>query len=222
MKMKLKLVAGSVIAMSLMTSAWSVAAEAQVAPQSVETANDMGKTVSANLTPAPVMTRPAMPTQFKDISEQYTKIVGGVPVIINPTSCGKNRLELRVDVDNVEKGEGSIVADVHDNIKENFLKGDKVILRVRAKATKGRTSFCIPMREAGDYAVAFYHDKNDNMKFDKGFLGIPKEHFGMSNNPKFGLKSPDFEDAVFTMPSTGAHLEISLKSAGDIMGKKKK
>lgn len=211
MKMNFNAVATSLIALSLTMTAGL--ASAQVSSPTT--------TSTASLTPAPVMSRPTMPV-FKDISEQYTEIVEGVPVIINPTSCGQNRIELRVTVDNVEKGEGSIVADLHDNIKENFLEGDKVILRVRAKATAGQTNFCIPMRESGDYAVAFYHDKNDNMKFDKGFLGIPKEHFGMSNNPKFGLKSPDFEQAVFTMPSSGADLNIELKSAGDIMGKSKK
>lgn len=210
MRMNFNRAATSLIAVSLVMTAGI--ASAQMTSQTTST---------AGLAPAPAMSRPNMPT-FKDISEQYTEIVAGIPVIINPTSCGQNRIELRVTVNNVKKGEGSIVADLHDNIKENFLEGDKVLLRVRAKATQGQTSFCIPMREAGDYAVAFYHDKNDNMKFDKGFLSIPKEHFGMSQNPKFGMKSPEFEQAVFTMPSTGADLNIDLKSAGDIMGKSKK
>ncbi|MBL4870918.1 MAG: DUF2141 domain-containing protein [Robiginitomaculum sp.] len=218
-------------ALSLSTAAWA-SSDNQVTAQASSLAQTHSHTqagqhvdmqmvppvtqTTPNLASAPVMQR-LVTTKFKDISEQYTGYEGKIPVIINPTSCGKNRLELSIDVDNVEKGEGSIVADLHDNIKENFLKGDKVLLRIRVTATEGRTSFCIPMRESGQYAIAFYHDKNDNKKFDKGFLGIPKEYFGMSNNPKFGLKSPDFEQAVFQMPATGAKLVINLRKASDIL-----
>jgi len=33
----------------------------------------------------------------------------------------------------------------------------------------------------GTYAIACYHDENDNGKLDTNFLGIPKEGTGASN-----------------------------------------
>ena len=62
---------------------------------------------------------------------------------------------------------------------------------------------------------------NGNKEFDKNFLGIPSERFGMSNNPKFGLKSPTYEESVFTVPETGKHIRIKLLKAGDVLGGQK-
>jgi uncharacterized protein (DUF2141 family) len=45
---------------------------------------------------------------------------------------------------------------------------------------------------SGDYAVAVFHDENDNGKLDT-FLGIPKEGFGFSRNPKNIFGAPRFE-----------------------------
>jgi len=36
----------------------------------------------------------------------------------------------------------------------------------------------------GVYAVSVFHDENENQKLDKDFVGIPKEGYGASNNPK--------------------------------------
>jgi len=156
-----------------------------------------------------------------DIRSQYTGHDGPVPVIQDPVSCGKNKYEIRVDVDNVRTSKGRIVADLHDDVRENFLVGAKAVLRIWATAQKGRTSFCIPLEKPGTYAVAIYHDKNSNKQFDKNFLGIPKERFGMSNNPKFGTKAPKFEQVVIQVPETGTHLLIKLRKASDILGRQK-
>jgi len=156
-----------------------------------------------------------------DISEQYTDYDGPVPVIRDPKSCGTNKYEIRVDVVNVAKEKGIINVDLHDDVQENFLVGAKAVLRIWATAHKGQTTFCIPLSKPGEYAVAIYHDKNSNHKFDKNFLGIPKERFGMSNNPRFGTKSPKYNKAVFTVPEEGVHITIKLRKASDILGRQK-
>ena len=174
-------------------------------------------------TAQPVITDPptivaTQPSPFPvDISAQYTEVASGVPIITNPESCGNGQLEIGVTLNKVANSKGTIVADLHDDVKENFLVWNKVVLRIRATATKGITKFCIPLTKPGDYAVAIYHDKNNNKKFDKNFLGIPSERFGMSNNPKFGLKSPEYEEAVFSVPASGTEINITMFKASDIL-----
>lgn len=171
----------------------------------------------------PTVQAAEMPARFpRDISAEFIDVIAGVPIMKDPESCGKGLLEIGVTVENVAKEKGLIVADLHDDVKENFLVWDKVVLRVRATPKKGQTKFCIPLTKPGDYAIAIYHDKNGNTKFDKNFLGIPSEHFGMSNNPKFGLKSPKFEEAVFTVPENGTDITINLLKASNILGGQKK
>lgn len=52
---------------------------------------------------------------------------------------------------------------------------------------------------AGNYAIALIHDLNVNHKLDKNFLGMPKEQWGMSNNPHATIKAPPIEKAMFTL-----------------------
>lgn len=50
----------------------------------------------------------------------------------------------------------------------------------------------------GDYAAAVIHDENGNNKLDT-FMGIPKEGFGFSRNPRIGFGPPRFTAARFTV-----------------------
>jgi uncharacterized protein (DUF2141 family) len=58
---------------------------------------------------------------------------------------------------------------------------------------------------AGDYAVAVIHDANANAKLDT-MLGIPKEGFGFSRNPRIGFGPPRFSAARFRV-SEGAETQ---------------
>lgn len=62
----------------------------------------------------------------------------------------------------------------------------------------------------GRYAASVYLDENENGKLDSGFLGIPKEPVGASNNPRHRMGPPHFDDCVFTMNSSNLTLSIQL------------
>lgn len=50
----------------------------------------------------------------------------------------------------------------------------------------------------GTYAVIVVHDADKNKRMTKNWLGIPKEAFGTSNNPRF-FGSPKFKNAKFDL-----------------------
>lgn len=56
----------------------------------------------------------------------------------------------------------------------------------------------------GEYAITLFIDFNGNKKFDKNFLGIPKEQYGFSNNVMGRMAPPTFDQAKFvvTGPTT--------------------
>jgi uncharacterized protein (DUF2141 family) len=62
----------------------------------------------------------------------------------------------------------------------------------------------------GIYAISVFHDENMNQKLDKNFMGIPKEGYGASNNPKKKMGPPDFEETKFQVSGEGPPLEIKL------------
>jgi uncharacterized protein (DUF2141 family) len=63
---------------------------------------------------------------------------------------------------------------------------------------------------AGVYAVSVFHDENMNQKLDKNFVGVPKEGYGASNNPKKKVGPPSFEETNFQLSGTEQSLEIKL------------
>lgn len=62
----------------------------------------------------------------------------------------------------------------------------------------------------GTFAIAVLHDENGNGKMDKNFVGIPKEGYGASNNPKKKRRAPTFDEAKFSLNSSKQSIEITL------------
>lgn len=62
----------------------------------------------------------------------------------------------------------------------------------------------------GRYGVVALHDENENRKLDRNLFGIPKEGWGMSNNPEPKFSAPKFEKAAFE-PACPDDIEIRLR-----------
>ena len=62
----------------------------------------------------------------------------------------------------------------------------------------------------GVYAVSVFHDENMNGRLDKNVLGIPKEGYGASNNPRKSMGPPNFAEAKFQLDQPEKVLEIKL------------
>ena len=184
--------------------------------RSIETA-----AITENLRPdSPVTTvTPPVTTPIKrDISALITRHNHkDVPIIEGAPECTSTELAIRINITKISKQKGSLVIDLHDDNPEHFLKSSKVLLRIRQAVTGKEMSVCMPIEMPGQYAVGIYHDSNNNEKFDKNFLGIPKEHFGASNNPKFGLSKPPIEGSLFEVTETGADIELRMTKASDIL-----
>lgn len=140
-----------------------------------------------------------------------------VPIIDGAPDCAADDLAIRIKITRIKKVKGSLVIDLHDDTPEHFLKSSKVLLRIRQPVTANEMSVCMPVAKPGQYAMGIYHDSNDNEKFDKNFLGIPKEHFGASNNPKFGLEKPPIDGSLFEVTETGADISLRMARASDIL-----
>jgi uncharacterized protein (DUF2141 family) len=113
-------------------------------------------------------------------------------------ACRHQPFSVLVNLSRIRSDKGVLVLDLHRD-PATFLKKGGRIVRVWVPAVKGETQACVPVPEPGVYAVGVYQDKNSNLKFDKGFLGIPTEPYGVSNNPSIGFSAPSFEDSSFTV-----------------------
>ena len=62
----------------------------------------------------------------------------------------------------------------------------------------------------GTFAISVLHDENSNGKMDKNLVGIPKEGYGASNNPKKKRRAPTFDEAKFSLNAPEQTIEITL------------
>ena len=65
--------------------------------------------------------------------------------------------------------------------------------------------------EPGTYAITVYHDRNDNRRFDKNWLGIPKEAWGVSNNVRPRLRAPRFDEAMLDVGAGEKLVELRVE-----------
>lgn len=60
-----------------------------------------------------------------------------------------------------------------------------------------------------NYAIAVVHDENSSGNIDTNFLGIPKEGYGFSNNPKATFGKPALQTQLFSL-NQNEKIEIKL------------
>jgi uncharacterized protein (DUF2141 family) len=62
----------------------------------------------------------------------------------------------------------------------------------------------------GDYAISTFLDENNNGKLDTNSLGIPKERFGFSRNPRIFSGPPTYEECEINIERENEIFEIEL------------
>ncbi len=84
------------------------------------------------------------------------------------------------------------------NTKESFPKRGKEFRKMTAKPASKTVLVDFTELPYGEYAMAMYHDENDNDRHNKGLFLVLMEKYGFSNDAKPGLKGPPpFEKAKF-------------------------
>lgn len=63
----------------------------------------------------------------------------------------------------------------------------------------------------GTYAVAVFHDVNNDGQLNKNSFGIPTEGFGFSQNPGIYTGPPRFSDAAIFIAGNTSAIKIQLK-----------
>lgn len=110
-------------------------------------------------------------------------------------------------------GIASDSGDVHValyNDPAGFPKSQGMLIETEAPIKNGIALATFKNLTPGRYAIAIYHDENDNNKFDQGLFGIPLEDFGFSNDVTVFLSPPEFEDAAFDVLEIGTRIRIHL------------
>jgi len=65
----------------------------------------------------------------------------------------------------------------------------------------------------GEYALSIVYDEDGDGELDTGFLGIPQEAFGFSNDAKARFGPPPYEEARFSVSEQNRTISINLDAA---------
>lgn len=122
-----------------------------------------------------------------------------------------DEIALTIEITNIRHPKGTLRLGVFrqgNTFGSTYTKPDFGQMVAVTGKGEARTVMNLP---PGRYALALYHDMNDNLKLDKNFVGYPKEPYGFSNNFHPVLSGPDFEDCAFEVKENGpCHLKIKL------------
>jgi len=134
------------------------------------------------------------------------------PFFLSASHANENCLDdgVLVSVKGVRSDDGLVAALIYDNNPDNFLKNGRKLHRVRQPASSGLTTVCLPMPEPGAYAIAVFHDENANKRLDRGFLGIPSEGYGFSNNPGFRFGVPELQEVLIDLKGGRVEVQVEL------------
>ncbi len=106
--------------------------------------------------------------------------------------------DITVVFDNLSSDRGEILYLLFSDKKGFPDQDDKSLRSGKISASEGKKHGLLLSGLAnGDYALSVFHDENKNGKLDTNFLGIPKEGFAFSSNPKVFFGPPAFDKAKF-------------------------
>lgn len=103
--------------------------------------------------------------------------------------------KLTITVEGIESLKGNVIIGLYNKAK-GFADNDAAIDGAEVKVTEKKVSYTFNDLQAGDYAVALFHDENSDGKLNTNVVGYPTEKYGFSNN-KFGTfgSVPKFDKA---------------------------
>ena len=104
---------------------------------------------------------------------------------------------LHVHVVNLRDSNGQVICTLYNSPLAFPSDSNKAVgqLAVPLKADSAVCSF--GGLAPGKYALVVFHDENGNGKFDRSWLGLPKEGYAFSNNLRPVFAPPSFKSASF-------------------------
>jgi uncharacterized protein (DUF2141 family) len=116
-----------------------------------------------------------------------------------------------VNIGSLRSTQGQVLVSLY-NRPDGFPRDRDVILQRRIVDTIDGDHVTVRFGKLpfGEYAIAMMHDENRSGGMDRGFLGVPKEGYGFSNNLKPKFSAPSFEKAKFLLSEQEVQLSLEM------------
>ncbi len=105
---------------------------------------------------------------------------------------------LQVNVEELRNNDGLVRLALYDRPERFPTSGESFVIFDVPIPHEG-LSVLFSDLPPGEYALALFHDEDGDNVFDKGFLGLPLEGFGFSNDATVFFSAPSFRAAAVTV-----------------------
>ncbi|MDZ8065426.1 MAG: DUF2141 domain-containing protein [Nostoc sp. DedQUE08] len=118
--------------------------------------------------------------------------------------------KLTVEIDGLKNEQGQVCASIFASSEGFPSDGDRGLQKQCTKITENPLPLTFNNLKAGSYAVAVFHDQNNDRTLNTNLFGIPREGFGFSSNPEIRTRAPKFNEAAFLVagPDTSIHIQL--------------
>ncbi|NLR94510.1 DUF2141 domain-containing protein [Flammeovirga agarivorans] len=116
-----------------------------------------------------------------------------------------------IHVKGIENTQGKIQVGLYDN-SNDFPKYGQHIEGVSVEPSTGDVYITLENIPEGEYAIAVWHDENEDKELNTNWVGKPTEKYGFSNNVFGTFAPPKFKDASFSIENNDTKkLTINLE-----------
>lgn len=117
--------------------------------------------------------------------------------------------KLTVEIDGLKNKQGQVCVSIFAS-SEGF-PSDRSLKKQCTKITGTPLPITFENLKAGSYAIAVFHDQNDDGTLNSNVFGIPSEGFGFSSNPEIRTRAAKFSEAAFLVAGPDTNIQIQLK-----------
>jgi len=175
---------------------------------------------------APTTSTPAMPSRTQavsttdsaevtssDMTASSSQVLSssnspGEPAVTD--SLSGSAAVLRVEASGARSQQGHYAFAVYAN-QEDFVSRSNPVVKGRVAADADSVIWDAGEVPSGEYAIAVYHDANDNQQLDRHAFGYPLEAYGFSRDARGKLGPPAFRDAAFKIDNESLQMRIRIK-----------
>lgn len=119
--------------------------------------------------------------------------------------------KLTVEIDGLKNKQGQVCASIFASSEGFPSDRNRGLQKQCIKINNTPLPITFENLKAGSYAVAVFHDQNNDRILNTNVFGIPKEGFGFSRNPEIRTGAPKFSEAAFLVAGPETNIQIRLK-----------
>ncbi|OYD87202.1 hypothetical protein CDG77_30680 [Nostoc sp. 'Peltigera membranacea cyanobiont' 213] len=119
--------------------------------------------------------------------------------------------KLTVEIDGLKNKQGQVCASIFASSEGFPSDRNRGLQKQCIKINNTPLPITFENLKAGSYAVAVFHDQNNDRILNTNIFGIPKEGFGFSRNPEIRTGAPKFSEAAFLVAGPETNIQIRLR-----------